>query len=50
MKGKIEVLSREILEVKNLLKNILSLDRLISTMEMTEEILVNKKINQYKLS
>lgn len=38
MKGKIEVLSREILEVKNLLKNILSLDRLISTMEMTEEI------------
>lgn len=39
MTGKTEVLSREILEVKNLLKNILTLDRLISTMEMTEEII-----------
>ena len=39
MNGKTKVLNREISEVKDLLKNMLNLDRFICRMEMTEEII-----------
>lgn len=38
MNGKTKVLNREISEVKDLLENMLNLDRFICRMEMTEEI------------
>ena len=49
MNGKTKVLNREISEVKDLLKNMLNLDRFICRMEMTEEI-VDMMVEHYKLS
>lgn len=47
MNGKVEVLSREISEVKVLLKNKLNLHRLTCIMEITEEI-ISKYVGKSK--